>query len=60
MKFEEEMEQNKKAWDTFTNIEGSYKVFIKNRSERTYRCPTKRNRSSAIQNKDLIGANSYL
>ncbi len=60
VKLEEEMGQNKKAWGTFTNIESSYKVFIENQSERTYRCPTKRNWSSAIQNKDFIGANSYL
>jgi transposase-like protein len=60
VKLEEEMELNKKAWGVFTNIEGSYKVFIENQSERTYRCPTKRNWSSTIQNKDFIKVNSYL
>jgi transposase-like protein len=60
LKLEKEMEQNKKAWGTYTNIESSYKVFIETQSERTYRCPTIRNWSSAIQNKDLLGTNSYL
>ena len=39
---------------------GYYKDFIENLSERTYRCPTKRNWSSPIQNKDIIGVNAYL
>lgn len=60
LKLEEELGQNKKAWGVFTNIEGYYKDFIENLSERTYRCPTKRNWSSTIQNKDIIGVNAYL
>jgi transposase-like protein len=30
------------GWDEFTNMEQTYKEFIKNHSVRTYRCPTKR------------------
>ncbi len=60
LKLQDEMKQNKKAWGVFTNIEGYYKDFIEKLSERTYRCPTKRNWSSAIQNKDVIGINAYL
>ena len=33
---------NKKQWNIFTGIEKQYANFIKNYSERTYRCPTKR------------------
>lgn len=54
------LEQNKKAWGIFTNIEKYYKEFIENYSERTYRCPTKRVWSSIIQNKDLVGVNAYI
>jgi len=39
--------QNKSAWETYINIENSYKEFIENLSVRTYRCPTKRNWSSS-------------
>ena len=60
LKLQEELDQNKKGWGVFTNIEGYYKDFIENLSERTYRCPTKRNWSSPIQNKDIIGVNAYL
>jgi transposase-like protein len=60
LKLEEELDQNKKGWGVFTNIEGYYKDFIENLSERTYRCPTKRNWTSTIQNKDIIGVNAYL
>lgn len=31
---------NIKAWDMFTNIEQLYEVFLKEKSKRTYRCPT--------------------
>jgi len=60
LRLREKMEQNKKAWGIYTNIEGYYKDFIENLSERTYRCPTKRNWSSTIQNKDFVGVNAYL
>jgi transposase-like protein len=60
LKLRKEMECNKNGWGIFTNIEAYYKDFIENLSERTYRCPTKRNWSSTIQNKDFIGANAYL
>lgn len=56
----QKMEHNKKAWGTFTNIEGYYKDFIENQSERTYRCPTKRRWSSVLTNKEVIGGNTYL
>lgn len=56
----QKMEQNNKAWGIFTNIEGSYKDFIVNQSERTYRCPTKRSWSSNLNNKKVVGGNAYL
>jgi hypothetical protein len=34
--------EDKKGWEDFTNIENTYKDFIENFSERTYRCPTLR------------------
>lgn len=40
--------QNKKAIHTHLNREGLYKWFIENFSKRTYRCPVKRNFSSAL------------
>lgn len=55
----EKLEYNKKAWGSFTNIEGYYKDFIENLSVRTYRCPTKRSWSSALHNKE-VGVNAYL
>lgn len=60
LKLRERMENNKKAWGTFTNIEGYYKNFIENQSERTYRCPTKRSWSSMLNNKEIISGNTYL
>ena len=41
-KLDQELNQNEENWYIFTNIEHWYKQFIKNRSVRTYRCPTKR------------------
>lgn len=54
------LEKNRKAWGTYTNIENYYKVFIENQSERTYRCPTKRNWSSTLNNIELVGNIAYL
>jgi transposase-like protein len=51
---------NVKVWDIFTNIEKMYEGFIKNKSVRTYRCPTKRKRKSQNWNSDVIYEYSYI
>lgn len=60
LQIRQRMEHNRKAWGTYTNIENYYKEFIENQSERTYRCPTKRNWTSTLNNMELIGNNAYL
>ena len=42
--------RNNEAWDKFNHAENLYKKFIKECSERTYRCPTKRLRKTNISN----------
>lgn len=51
---------NHKSWNTFTNIEPLYKQFIKNNSNRTYRCPTKRHWKSQTKEVVKIEPLSYL
>jgi len=46
------LKANHKSWNTFTNIEPLYKQFIKDNSNRTYRCPTKRHWKS--QTKEIV------
>lgn len=51
---------NVMVWDIFTNIEKMYERFIKSKSIRTYRCPTKRIRKSQNWNSDVIYGYSYI
>jgi transposase-like protein len=51
---------NNKAWNTFTNIEPLYKQFIKSKSERTYRCPTKRHWKSQTKGAAKLKQLSYI
>ncbi len=50
----QEIEKSVSAWSLHMNTENLYSTFIENRSIRTYRCPTKRNRKS--QNWNLVNA----
>ncbi len=51
---------NTKVWDIYTNLEKMYEKFIKTRSVRTYRCPTKRKRKAQNWNGETIINFSYL
>jgi transposase-like protein len=51
---------NNKSWSTFTNIEPIYKQFIKSKSKRTYRCPTKRNWKSQPKEAVKLKRLSYI
>lgn len=42
--------RNNEAWDKFNHAENLYKKFLKEYSQRTYRCPTKRLRKTNISN----------
>lgn len=45
--------KRKSSWDKFTHTEKEYKNFIKAHSERTYRCPTKREWKTNISNPNV-------
>lgn len=51
---------NNKSWNTFTNIEPLYKQFIKENSNRTYRCPTKKHWKSQMKEAVMVETLSYL
>lgn len=51
---------NNKSWNTFTNIEPIYRQFIKENSNRTYRCPTKRHWKSQTKEAVMVEPLSYL
>jgi len=51
---------NTKIWDIYTNIEKMYEKFIKNKSVRTYRCPTRKTRKSQNWNFEIINLYSYI
>lgn len=49
----QELMNNKDVWDKFTSAESRYKTFLKKKSTRTYRCPTKRKWKTSILNLKL-------
>jgi len=51
---------NTNIWNIFTNIEKMYENFIKNKSVRTYRCPTLKCWKSQNWNSNVINSLSYI
>jgi len=49
-----------RVWDVFTNIEKIYEKFIRTKSVRTYRCPTKKSWKSQNWNGDAVNLYSFL
>ena len=55
-----ELLKNNKVWDIYTNIEEMYAQFIKQKSVRTYRCPTKKNWKAQNWNQSVINAYTFI
>lgn len=54
------MLSQKHTWDLYTNLEKVYERFINNHSERTYRCPVKRNVKAQNWNQSVIFNNAFI
>lgn len=52
--------KNTDSWELYANMEAIYKRFITNLSQRTYRCPVKKNYKSQVENIDRISKLQYI
>ena len=52
--------QNQDGWDIYTNIEVLYENFLKNHSNRTYRCPTKRKWKNQLSKEQALATLNYI
>ena len=52
--------KNNKVWDIYTNIEKMYAQFIKQKSIRTYRCPTKKSWKAQNWNQSVVNAYTFI
>jgi len=60
LSLKETLVRNKNTWDLHTNFEATYKRFIKNYSNRTYRCPVKRCFKSQLSDSEIINKLRYI
>lgn len=58
--FQKEILSRKYTWDLFSNVEKVYENFIKNHSERTYRCPQTEKFKAQGWNQDIVHKYSFL
>ncbi len=52
--------QNKDGWDIYTSIEILYENFLKNYSNRTYRCPVKRKWKNQLSKEQALATLNYI
>ena len=58
--FQKAMFTDHNSWNVYSNIENIYERFIKNHSERTYRCPVKNRYKSVNWNGEVITDFAYI